>query len=124
MKFIKNTLKVVGKIALLALAGGVMATVFLMSCEPAKAAEANRVDTTAIDGWCGGYYDGNVRMVGGWVDSTSEEEIFIADETGELWTVTNIQIDENAFLLLWIADSNTPNDKTDDIILKVWQECH
>ena len=77
------------------------------------------IDTSAINNWCGGMEDGTIRMVGGayYVDGVVE------DEQGQLWDI-DVTIDEQDFLLLWIADNHTPNDPTDDIIIKVWREAY
>ena len=77
-------------------------------------------DTTSIEqAWCGGFTDGTVRMVGAWwyADGVAE------DEQGQLWGIEQ-SIDKEDFLLLWIADNNTPDKTTDDIIIKVWREAY
>lgn len=77
-------------------------------------------DTTPIEqAWCGSFIDGTVRMVGArwYTDGVVE------DEQGQLWGVEQ-SIDKEDFLLLWIADNNTPDKTTDDIIIKVWREAH
>lgn len=77
-------------------------------------------DTSIIESnWCGGFEDGTVRMVGAWwyVDGVVE------DEQGQLWAVEQ-SINTDDFLMLWIADNNTPNNTTDDLIIKVWREAY
>lgn len=77
-------------------------------------------DTSIIEAqWCGGFEDGTVRMVGAWWYADGVVE----DEQGQLWGIDQ-QVDEQDFLLLWIADNNTPNKTTDDIIIKVWREAY
>lgn len=77
-------------------------------------------DTTPIEqAWCGGFTDGMVRMVGAWWYADGVVE----DEQGQLWGVEQT-IDKGDFLLLWIADNNTPDKTTDDIIIKVWREAY
>ena len=77
-------------------------------------------DTSIIEAqWCGGFEDGTVRMVGAWWYTDGVVE----DEQGQLWGIDQ-QVDEQDFLLLWIADNNTPNKTTDDIIIKVWREAY
>lgn len=77
-------------------------------------------DTSVIEAeWCGGFTDGTIRMVGAWHYADGVVE----DETGELWGL-DVEIAENDFLLLWIADNNTPNKTTDDIIIKTWREAY
>ena len=77
-------------------------------------------DTTPIEqSWCGGFTDGLVRMVGAWWYADGVVE----DEQGQLWGIEQ-SVDKEDFLLLWIADNNTPNKTTDDIIIKVWREAY
>lgn len=77
-------------------------------------------DTTPIEqAWCGDFIDGTVRMVGAWWYADGVVE----DEQGQLWGVEQ-SIDKEDFLLLWIADNNTPDKTTDDIIIKVWREAY
>ena len=77
-------------------------------------------DTSVIEAeWCGDFTEGTIRMVGAWHYADGVVE----DETGELWGL-DVEIAENDFLLLWIADNNTPNKTTDDIIIKTWREAY
>lgn len=69
--------------------------------------------------WCGGFEDGTVRMVGAWWYADGVVE----DEQGQLWGIEQ-SITQEDFLLLWIADNNTPNNTTDDLIIKVWREAY
>lgn len=77
-------------------------------------------DTTPIEqAWCGGFEDGTVRMVGAWWYADGVVE----DEQGQLWGIDQ-EVSMEDFLLLWIADNNTPNNTTDDLIIKVWREAY
>ena len=77
-------------------------------------------DTSIIEQeWCGGFTDGTVRMVGAWWYADGVVE----DEQSQLWGIEQ-SIDKEDFLLLWIADNNTPDKTTDDIIIKVWREAY
>ena len=77
-------------------------------------------DTSIIEAqWCGGFEDGTVRMVGAWWYADGVVE----DEQGQLWAVEQ-SINTDDFLMLWIADNNTPNNTTDDLIIKVWREAY
>ena len=77
-------------------------------------------DTTSIEqAWCGDFEDGTVRMVGAWWYADGVVE----DEQGQLWGIEQ-SIDKEDTLLLWIADNNTPDKTTDDIIIKVWREAY
>ena len=81
-------------------------------------------DTTAIDAWCRGEDMGTVRMVGAWVAESVDNAHTLNDETGNAWTVEDITLHEDDWLLLWIADNHTTEDVTDDVIIKVWAEAH
>ena len=77
-------------------------------------------DTSIIESmWCGGFEDGTVRMVGAWWYADGVVE----DEQGQLWGIEQ-SISTDDFLLLWIADNNTPDNTTDDIVIKVWREAY
>jgi hypothetical protein len=77
-------------------------------------------DTSIIeDNWCGGFEDGVVRMVGAWWYADGVVE----DEQGQLWGIEQ-SINTDDFLMLWIADNHTPNNTTDDVIIKVWREAY
>lgn len=88
--------------------------------EAVSTVEQSYIDTHYITGWCSGCgEDGTVRMVGAWWYSAEEVE----DETGNIW-YTDTTIDPLDNVLLWIADNNTPEDVTDDIVVKMWVEVH
>ena len=77
-------------------------------------------DTSIIESmWCGGFTDGTIRIVGAWWYADGVVE----DEQGQLWGI-DVPVTNEDFLLLWIADNNTPNNTTDDIIIKVWREAY
>ena len=77
-------------------------------------------DTSIIEAqWCGGFEDGTVRMVGAWWYADGVVE----DEQGQLWGIDQ-EVSMEDFLLLWIADNNTPDKTTDDVIIKVWREAY
>lgn len=77
-------------------------------------------DTSIIEQeWCGGFTDGTIRMVGAWWYADGVVE----DEQGQLWGI-DVPVSNEDFLLLWIADNNTPNNTTDDIIIKTWREAY
>ena len=77
-------------------------------------------DTSIIESlWCGGFEDGTVRMVGAWWYADGVVE----DEQGQLWAVDQ-EVSMEDFLLLWIADNHTPNNTTDDVVIKVWREAY
>ena len=82
--------------------------------------QENAFDTSVIEQeWCGGFTDGTIRMVGAWWYADGVVE----DEQGQLWGIEQ-SIEQTDFLLLWIADNNTPDNTTDDLIIKVWREAY
>lgn len=84
-----------------------------------KPAERQTYDTTVLESWSGGAPNGTIRMVSAWQTNDS----LLEDETGNLWKV-DLPIEEDDFLLLWIADNNTPDNVEDDLIIKAWREVH
>ena len=77
-------------------------------------------DTSIIEAqWCGGFENGTVRMVGAWWYADGVVE----DEQGQLWAVEQ-SINTDDWLMLWIADNNTPNNTLDDVVIKVWREVY
>ena len=116
-------------VLLLALFALLMVNTFPVNASAAYESEAHVVDpivfdTTAIDTWCRGEDLGTVRMVGAWVAESVDNAHTLNDETGNAWTVEDITLHEDDWLLLWIADNNTTEDVTDDVIIKVWAEAH
>ena len=111
----------------LAYLAGILSAVILVvtMVQPTPAAEAktpSHIDTSAIESWDDGFSNGNIRMVSAWVDSYDGNSVRIEDETGNIWVMNDCYIDDDAFLLLWIADNYTPNNVEDDLIIKVWTE--
>ena len=92
--------------------------------DDAQTVESITFDTTAIDAWCRGEDMGTVRMVGAWVAESVDSTHTLNDETGNAWTVEDITLHEDDWLLLWIADNYTTEDVTDDVVIKVWAEAH
>ena len=119
--------KNIGKIIALA----ILCAVIIGACGDHASAQAEEVqedsifDTSIIENnWCGEAEDGTIRMVGAEVVSDKDGLYTLEDETGNLWEVADVNIVPDDFLLLWIADCGTPDDVTDDIILKCWSEVH
>ena len=79
-----------------------------------------KFDTSIIESnWCGGADEGTIRMLGAWWFADGVVE----DEQGQLWGIEQ-SVNTDDFLMLWIADNHTPNNTTDDIIIKVWREAY
>lgn len=96
----------------------------LNDCKEQVSAQA--FDTSPLLGWCGeeSFPDGEVRMIGAWPvyqDGTTWE---VESEDGHVWQVESETMEGNDFLLLWIADNHTPDNYTDDMIIKVWKEAY
>lgn len=115
-----------GAVILLALFVLLMVNIFPVEASAANVVEVQPIafDTTAIDTWCRGEDLGTVRMVGAWVAESMDNAHTLNDETGNAWTVEDITLHEDDWLLLWIADNHTTEDVTDDVIIKVWAEAH
>lgn len=110
------------------LAGMLSAIILVVATvQPIPVAEAktvSHIDTSAIEMWDGDFSSGNIRMVGAWVDSYDGNSVRIEDETGNIWIMDDCHIDDDASLLLWLADNGTPDNVEDDVIIKVWTELH
>ena len=87
--------------------------------------EESKVDTSYIENWCGDFSDGAIRMVCAQLyGKDNHGDPIVIDESNEVWTLTAMELIEEDFLLLWIADNHTVDDVTDDIVVKVWKEPH
>ena len=75
-------------------------------------------DTSALSQWCGDSRLGKVRMLGGWAAANGKG---VEDEQGNVWNVEGNYTNED-YLLLWVADNNTKDDVSDDVVVKVWRE--
>lgn len=118
-----------GAVLLLTLVVLLLANTFPVNASAACENDAQVIDpivfdTTVIDAWCRGEDMGTVRMVGAWVTESEDSAHTLNDETGNAWTVEDITLHEDDWLLLWIADNHTTEDVTDDVIIKVWAEAH
>ena len=82
--------------------------------------QEQKFDTSIIESnWCSGADEGTIRMLGAWWFADGVVE----DEQGQLWGIDQ-EVSMEDFLLLWIADNNTPDNTTDDLIIKVWREAY
>lgn len=75
------------------------------------------VSAIAEEGHCD---DGTVRVVSAKVYERQGNIITLEDSTGNLWEVEDVAIADSASVLLWLADSHTTNDVTDDVIVEVY----
>lgn len=94
--------------------------------QSAEACEETPVsfDLSVIEQWCGGNdRNGSLRFVGAEVYERDGDKITLLDEQGQLWVVSDIHIEDEDFLLLWIQDNDT-DDFSDDVVVKVWREAH
>jgi len=107
------------KMKRLATVAALVAALALTLCGMKGTPQATTFDTSAIEAWCAGANEGTVRMIG----ASRYDEQSVIDEQGNVWGI-DVPINGNDFLLLWIADNNTVNDVTDDLIIKVWVEAH
>ena len=112
---------------MLAIALLISATMFVSHNQTTEACEEapQSYDLTVIDNWCGaGTERGSIRFVGAEVESRNGDNITLLDEQGNLWEVEHMNIDDNDFLLLWINDTDTYDNFSDDVIIKVWREAY
>ena len=80
-------------------------------------------DVSVLEGWDGDFSDGKIRMIGAWLYGHDNNGApIVVDEAGELWTLPNYEIFVEDFILLWIANNNTPENVHDDLIVKTWAE--
>lgn len=87
--------------------------------------QANKkFDTSTLDNWCAGDEEGIIRMVAAVPYAREDNTLTLKDEQGELWLVEDMDISDDEYVLLWIADNNTKDDTTDDVVLKVYTEVH
>lgn len=77
-------------------------------------------DTSALSQWCGDSRLGKVRMIGAG-QAEGESKGKVEDEQGNRWNVI-ADYEDNDTLLLWVADNHTPQDVSDDVVVKVWRE--
>lgn len=82
----------------------------------------SQYNTSALEGWCGND-DTEIKMISATVYMQADDLTILEDEEGNLWKVSHMNIDENDFIMLWISTEHT-TDVKDDIVLKVWAECH
>lgn len=87
--------------------------------------QANKkFDTSALDSWCVGGEEGIIRMVTAVPYAREDSTLTLEDEQGELWLAEDIDISDDEYVLMWIADNNTKDNTTDDIVIKVFIEVH
>ena len=91
-----------------------------MMLRTAATADSVRFDTSALESWCRGEDLGTLRMVGAW-QAEGERKGKVEDEQGNRWNVI-ADYKDNDTLLLWVADNHTPQDASDDVVVKVWRE--
>ena len=87
--------------------------------------ESSMFDTSILETWCYGEDLGTVRRVGGVVHGREGDVWTLHDEQGNAWTVEDLHnMQQHGWMLLWIADNNTIEDTTDDVIVKLWTEVY
>lgn len=64
--------------------------------------------------------NGAVRMVFAKVYEKQGDITTLEDSAGNLWDVEGVAIEDNASVLLWLADNHTTKDITDDVIVEVY----
>ena len=85
----------------------------------------SKFDTSWIENnWGAGEDEGTIRMIGATVYAREGNLLTLEDETGELWCVEDVTVEDNDCILLWIVDNHTEDDETDDVVIKVYTEAH
>ena len=85
----------------------------------------SKFDTSWIENnWNAGEDDGTIRMIGATVYAREGNLLTLKDETGELWCVEDVTVEDNDCILLWIVDNHTEDDVTDDVVIKIYTEAH
>ena len=90
-----------------------------MACEEAPVS----FDLSVIEQWCGGERRGSIRFVGAELYRRDGDKLVLLDEQGQYWVVSDIEVEDNDFLLLWIEDNDTFSFE-DDTVMKIWREAH
>lgn len=90
-----------------------------MACEEAPVS----FDLSVIEQWCGGERRGSIRFVGAELYRRDGDKLVLLDEQGQYWAVSDIEVEDNDFLLLWIEDNDTDSFE-DDTVMKIWREAH
>lgn len=74
------------------------------------------------------YHDeelGDVRVVGACVNKREGDTWTLHDEQGNAWTMEELRnMQSHGWMSLWIADNNTPEELTDDVVLEAWVEVY
>ena len=97
----------------------------VITAETSVVTEDPMFDTSILETWCHGEDLGTIRMVGGWVHEREGDVWTLHDEQGNAWTVEDLHnMQEHGWRLLGIADNNTTDDATDDVIVKLWTEVY
>lgn len=85
----------------------------------------SKFDTSWIkNNWGAGEDEGTIRMISATVYAREGNLLTLEDETGELWCVEDVTVEDNDCILLWIVDNHTEDDVTDDVVIKVYTEAH
>ena len=85
----------------------------------------SKFDTSWIENnWGAGEDKSTIRMIGATVYAREGNLLTLEDETGELWCVEDVTVEDNDCILLWIVDNHTEDDVTDDVVIKIYTEAH
>lgn len=63
-----------------------------------------------------------IRMIEAWAIEETAEGWLLEDREGNQWVVEGlaIAVEQEEWMLLWIADMNTTDNVNDDVVIKVW----
>ena len=85
-----------------------------------EASESELVYKDAVNLWSGEM--GIIRMVEAWAIEETAEGWLLEDREGNQWIVEGLStaVENEEWMLLWIADMHTTNSVDDDVVIKVW----
>ena len=63
-----------------------------------------------------------IRMVEAWAIEETAEGWLLEDREGNQWVVEDLAtaVEQEEWMLLWIADMHTTDNVNDDVVIKVW----
>ena len=85
-----------------------------------EASEVELAYKDAVNLWSGEM--GMIRMVEAWAIEETAEGWLLEDREGNQWVVEGLAtaVEQEEWMLLWIADMHTTNSVNDDVVIKVW----
>lgn len=94
--------------------------IFIYENRDEEASGNELVYEDAVNLWSGEM--GMIRMTEAWAIEETAEGWLLEDREGNQWIVGGLStaVEQEEWMLLWIADMNTINNVNDDVVIKVW----